>query len=205
VAGGLLVALAFFSGTGFFFVLSLHLQEGLGFGPLASGLTFLPFPVGVVLGSGVSVALLPRLGRTLVSLGGVGMVAGVGTLAAAATWSGTGLQGWHLAPGLAVAGVGMAMVSATLVNLVLAAVPERDAGTTSGLVHTAIQVGNAAAVAGAGTLFFSLLDHGLGSVQATSWTLAGELALFVVSVALSFTLPEAARARPSHAPVRAAA
>jgi MFS family permease len=52
VVGGLLIALLFFAGAGYSFVLTMHLQEGLGFTPLGTALAFLPFSLGVVAGSG---------------------------------------------------------------------------------------------------------------------------------------------------------
>jgi predicted MFS family arabinose efflux permease len=189
VVGGLLVALSFFSGTGFFFVLSLHLQEGLGFSPLATGLAFLAFPAGVVLGSGASIALAQKAGRATVTLGGLATAIGTTEMLAAVRSAGLPLQGWELAPGFAAAGFGTAIVSATLVNLVMASVPEPDTGAAAGLIQTAIQIGNAVAVAGSGSVFFSVLNRHLGSVAAVEASLWLELALVAGSVVLSIILP----------------
>jgi MFS family permease len=99
------------------------------------------------------------------------------------------LHTWQLAPGMLVAGVGMAMVSTTLVTIVLARVPGRDAGSASGVVNTTLQVGLAAGIAAVGTLFFTLLDDGVGFVDATRRSLWLEVGLFLASVLLSFLLP----------------
>jgi EmrB/QacA subfamily drug resistance transporter len=189
VVGGLLIALLFFAGAGYSFVLTLHLQEGLGFTPLGTALAFLPFSLGVVAGSGAAMQLVPRLGRRIVTGGGLVMALGVALLIVAVDRYGTGLDGWQLAPGMAVAGLGMAMVSTTLVSIVLARVPGRDAGSASGVVNTTLQIGLAAGIAAVGTLFFSLLDGGVGFVAATRWSLWLEVGLFLASAGLSFLLP----------------
>jgi hypothetical protein len=71
-----------------------------------------------------------------------------------------------------VAGLGMAMVSTTLVSIVLARVPGRDAGSASRVVNTTLQVGLAAGVAAA--------------TQRSLWL---EIGLFLASALLSFLLP----------------
>jgi EmrB/QacA subfamily drug resistance transporter len=189
VVGGLLIALLFFAGAGYSFVLTLHLQEGLGFSPLGAAMAFLPFSVGVVAGSGAAMQLVPRLGRRMVTGGGLVMALGVALLVAAVQRYGEALQGWQLAPGMLVAGVGMAMVSTTLVTIVLARVPGRDAGSASGVVNTTLQIGLAAGIAAVGTLFFTLLDDGVGFVDATFRSLWLEIGLFLASALLSFLLP----------------
>jgi EmrB/QacA subfamily drug resistance transporter len=189
VVGGLLIALLFFAGAGYSFVLTLHLQEGLGFSPLGAAMAFLPFSVGVVAGSGAAMRLVPRLGRRLVTGGGLVMALGVALLVAAVQRYGEALHGWQLTPGMLVAGVGMAMVSTTLVTIVLARVPGRDAGSASGVVNTTLQIGLAAGIAAVGTLFFTLLDDGVGFVDATRRSLWLEIGLFLTSALLSFLLP----------------
>ena len=86
MVGGLLVGLVFFAAaTGHAFVLTLYLQEGLGFTPLATAVAFLAFPVGVAVGSGAATQLVPRLGRRMVTGGGVVMALGFVLLIAACT------------------------------------------------------------------------------------------------------------------------
>jgi MFS family permease len=189
VVGGLLTALVFFAGAGYSFVITLYLQDGLGFNPLGAALAFLPFSLGVVAGSGAAIQLVPRLGRRIVTGGGLAMALGVALLIGAVHRYGDGLHAWQLAPGMLVAGLGMAMVSTTLVSTVLACVPGRDAGSASGVVNTTLQVGLAAGVAAVGTLFFTLLDDGVGVAAATQRSLWLEIGLFLASALLSFLLP----------------
>jgi MFS family permease len=197
MVGGLLVGLVFFAAaTGHAFVLTLHLQEGLGFTPLATAVAFLAFPVGVAAGSVAATQLVPRLGRRMVTGGGVVMALGFVLLIAAVHRYGTGLHGWQLAPGLIVAGLGMSMVAATLLTIVLSRVPGDAAGSASGVVNTTVQLGIAAGVALIGTVFLSLLDDRIGFVRATEQSLWLEVGLLLASAAVSFLLPPGP-ARPS--------
>ena len=189
VLGGLLVACVFFGGTGFNFVLTLLLQDGLGYSALATALTFLPFSLGLVVGSGAAMQLVPRLGRKLVIAGGPVMALGVLLMLAAVARYGDALQGWQVAPGQAVAGLGMALVASTLVNVVLAQVPTTEAGAASELVNTAIQIGVAAGIALIGAILFSLLGNGDSFVTAATGSLWVSAGLLVASAALSFLLP----------------
>jgi EmrB/QacA subfamily drug resistance transporter len=75
--GGVLAALTFFSGVaGFFLVMTLTLQVGLGFSPLHTALTFLPWSIGIAVAAGASVQLAPRLGRRLTVAGSLAMAPG---------------------------------------------------------------------------------------------------------------------------------
>jgi hypothetical protein len=71
----MVVGLVFLGGmTGFALTLGLYLQLGLGFTPLAAGLTQPPWALGVAVGSVLSVAWLsPRFGRTTIQGGAVVM------------------------------------------------------------------------------------------------------------------------------------
>jgi EmrB/QacA subfamily drug resistance transporter len=191
---GLLVALVFFASTGYFFVLTLHLQAGLGFGPLLTGTAFLPFALGVVVGSGAAARLVPRLGRTVVTAGAAAEAAGILGMILTVDRSGDALEAWHLAPSLVLAGLGLALVSATLVTITLSGVPADHAGSASGLVNTTLQLGSAVGVAALGALFFGLLtaEHGVppadyADASAQSLLLAAGLA--AASCPLSLLLP----------------
>jgi MFS family permease len=63
-AVGMVIALVFFLGVASFaLVLTLFLQEGLGFTPLHAGATFIPFSLGLFVASGAAARLEPRFGR----------------------------------------------------------------------------------------------------------------------------------------------
>src|SRR5262249_37430460 len=60
---------------------------------------------------------------------------------------------------LLVSGFGFGLVVAPMVDLILAGVPVRDAGSASGLLSTIQQVGMALGIALAGVVFFTQLAH----------------------------------------------
>lgn len=196
--GGLLVAAVFFCGTAYTLVLTVHLQTGLGYSPLHTALSTVPFTVGVGAGSGLGPRLMV-LGRRLVAAGSLVMAAGMALVLAAIGRYGHGLRSWQLAPGLAVAGFGMAMVAGTLVTIVLAKVPPRHSGPASSLVNTTIQVGVAAGVALVGTVYFGQLDGGRSPVRSAEVGLWLVVGLYVLSAAAAFALP-AGRVEPTDEP-----
>ncbi|MDA3647662.1 MFS transporter [Saccharopolyspora indica] len=157
---GLVLHIALFAGVaGFWVVFAMYTQLGLGFSTLQTGLTSLPWPVAILIFSGIGVALVNKLGRHLLSLGvllmGIGMVALLWAVTGSAAVTSLGL-----APGLALCGIGMALVAPSLMDLVLSGTPTGDAGSASGLMSTALQVGSALGVALIGVVYFgSLPDH----------------------------------------------
>jgi EmrB/QacA subfamily drug resistance transporter len=164
---GLLVAGIFFMGIpAFFLTFSIHLQIGLGFTALHAGLTTIPFAVGSALASAASVRLAPRLGRRILSLGCLLLAFGM----AGVIWTihryGGAVHSWELLPALAVCGIGLGCVIAPLVNVVIAGVRRQDAGSASGVLTTAQQLGGAIGVALIGVIFFGLLGSHASTVTA---------------------------------------
>ncbi len=157
---GLLVNLVFFLGVGsFFFVLALHLQIGLGFTPLRAGLTILPFSLGGVVASGISVQLTPKVGRWVLAAGALLMAGGMAGLILTFSLFGTRTGTWEVLPALLVAGFGMGLILPPLADVILAGVPGDDAGAASGVLSSTNQLGNAVGVALIGVLFFGLLAN----------------------------------------------
>ncbi|MEV2255307.1 MFS transporter [Streptomyces sp. NPDC050147] len=155
---GLLVMLSFFAIiSGLFFPFTLYLQAGLGFSPLAAGLATLPFSFGAMITSSFSALLAMRMGRKVLSIGMVVMGAGMTGLIWTVHHYGADLDGWNLAPALTVLGLGLGFVISPVVDIVLGGVPVEHAGSGSGLLSTANQLGAAAGVAVIGVLFFNLL------------------------------------------------
>jgi EmrB/QacA subfamily drug resistance transporter len=162
---GLLVAGIFFMGIpAFFLVLTIWLQIGLGFSALHAGVTGVPFAVGSALASGASVRLAPRLGRRILSVGTLLLVAGMLGLIWTVDRYGPDTHSWQLIPALAVCGLGLGSVIAPLVNIVLAGIRRQDAGSASGVLTTVQQVGGAIGVAVIGVIFFGLLGSHAATV-----------------------------------------
>ena len=155
---GLLMFFVFFSGLpATFLTLSLFLQIGLGFSALQAGVTLIPFAIASGVFSGLSIRLVPRLGRNVLSAGAA--LASLGILATIFTIHqvGPGLQGYQLIPALFVAGAGLGLLLAPSLNFVLAGVRPQDVGSASGVLTTVQQIGAALGIAIIGVIFFGLI------------------------------------------------
>jgi hypothetical protein len=133
------------------------LQIGLGFTPLHAGLTILPFSLGGVAASGISVQLAPKVGRRVLAAGALLMAMGMAGLIITFSLFGTGTGTWEMLPALLVAGFGMGLILPPLADVILAGVPVGDAGAASGVLSSTNQLGNAVGVAIIGVVFFGLL------------------------------------------------
>jgi EmrB/QacA subfamily drug resistance transporter len=189
---GLTVQFAFAAGLqGFFLVFALWLQAGMGFSPLAAGLTTVAFSVGSFALAPVAVALAQRYGRLVLACGGLLLALGIVGVALGASSVGTGVNPWPIVPGLVIAGAGLSLLVIPLVNVVLAAVPVGAAGGASGLFSTAQQFGGAVGIAVVGTAFFARL--GSRSVtEAFTQCLPIAAGLFLVAAVLALLLPRTA-------------
>lgn len=191
--GGVLAQVALYAAvTGFFLILALTLQSGLGFSALRTGLTFVAWSVGIALASGLAATLAPKLGRRLTITGALIMAVGMLGLLVSITVVAPDPTAWTLAPGLLLAGIGMGLVAPTLVDVSLREVTHDDAGSASGVVTTAGQLGGALGVAVLGAIFFSTLgaqpdraDH----LSALTVSLYYEIAVLVAAAAVMLLIP----------------
>ncbi len=198
---GLLASVFFFGAIGpFFLTLSIYLQTGTGRGAWQTGLVILPYAVGSIITSGLGIALAAKAGRALLVIGSLVLAASQALL-----WfivrggddPGYGL----LALSLFVGGLGLGLAAPILVNVILAGVPGRDAGSAGGLLSTVNQIGAAAGIAVLGTVFFSSLGRSSGDADqlqafgsAFAAVLPFEIAFYLVAAALMLLLPRAAAA-----------
>jgi hypothetical protein len=141
--------------AGFFFVMTIWLQAGEGFSPLRAGLTAVAFSIGTILVAPMLDPLVARGGRQALALGGLLLALGSVFVGVVALWSGSPVHAWLLAPGLVIAGAGLALMVIPLANIALSAVPAESAGLASGILSTTQQFGAALGVAILGEVFFS--------------------------------------------------
>jgi predicted MFS family arabinose efflux permease len=155
---GLVVSLVFFAGIpSFFFVFILTLQAGFGYSAVHAGSVTLGFAVFVAIASARSSAVVRRLGTRTLSLGTALLVVGMTGVVLTLHAAGTGLHGYQLLPSLAVAGAGAGLFLAPVTGVIIAGLPQHDAGSASGVLATAQQVGAALGIAVVGVIFFGLL------------------------------------------------
>jgi EmrB/QacA subfamily drug resistance transporter len=151
----------------FFLTFSLTVQVGLGYSALRAGLVTIPFSVGTAIASAMSARLAPRLGKYTISVGCTILCAGMAGVIATLQIRGESLGGPELIPALFVCGLGLGTVIAPLLHVILAGVPQRDAGSASGVLTTFQQLGGAIGIAVVGVIFFGLLGARADTSSAT--------------------------------------
>jgi EmrB/QacA subfamily drug resistance transporter len=180
---GLLMGIVIFSN---FFLLTLYVQQVLGWSALKTGVTFLATAGTTVLWAGVSQALVTKVGPRPV------MTAGLILLAAALYWyTRIPVDGHYwpdLLPAYLVFAAGLAFTFIPVSIAALAGVAPQQAGLASGLLNTSQQIGGAIGVAVVTTIFATqakdLLKTGHTPAQAfTSGFSHAFWALVIVAVA----------------------
>jgi EmrB/QacA subfamily drug resistance transporter len=154
----LLVAAGLFS---MFFFNTLYVQRVLGYSALEAGLAFLPFTAGIIVGSALSQALIPRLGAREVPLVGLALAV-VGMLLFLRLEPGGTYVG-DLLPGIVFCSVGMGLVFVPVTLIATSGIPADDAGLASGLFNTSQQIGGALGLAVLSTLAASTTTDALAS------------------------------------------
>lgn len=212
---GLGIAVVFFAANaGFLFLFAVYLQAGLGFSPIAAGLTYAPGAVGLLVTSLTAPRLIPLLGRRVLSVGYGAAALGYLATAAVVAGAGAAVTPLELAPALLIAGLGQGLGITPLMGTVLSGVDPRLAGAASGVLSTALQVGNVLGIAVLSLAFFAFLGtpaagSGLGGPYAAAFAASVPLAaaLTLVAFVLVRMLPtpqvEAANVLIERAPSRA--
>ncbi|RVU16051.1 MFS transporter [Streptomyces antnestii] len=162
---GLGVNLAFYIGIGMFNIgWTVYMQVGLGWSPMRAGLTSLSFCIGAFLTSSAAmIALVPKFGRKVLQAGAVVTVAGALSFLWAAGHYGSEISSWHLVVPMLLVGLGFGLIAAPLPQIVISEVPQKDAGSASGIVHTNAQLGFAIGGALVSVVFFAGLAGNTGS------------------------------------------
>jgi DHA2 family methylenomycin A resistance protein-like MFS transporter len=145
-AVGLLLNLGFY---GELFVITLYLQQHLGFSPLLAGIALLPQMTMAVVGSTASGLVMARTGPRLPML--AGLLVGAAGLFSLTAHGAHGPYAVLIVPFLAV-GLGMSFTMPAATAAVMEAAPTERAGLASGTLNAARQVGGVLGVALLGTL-----------------------------------------------------
>ncbi len=161
---GLVMAMTYFSGLAAFFMgLTIFLQQGFGYSPLATGLVFLAFGLGFVGATLRSSHVARRLGPLTISLG-AGMQAAslVAMITLAGSADGAPIKMVLLWPVLLFFGLGQGLALPTLIASAVGSsrIPPQEAGAASGVFTMVQQVAFALGVALIMGLFFTVLGSG---------------------------------------------
>jgi EmrB/QacA subfamily drug resistance transporter len=146
---------------GMFFLLSLYMQQVLGFSALKTGVGYLAVALTAVAASGAAQALVTRLGVKPVLITGL-VLLGVGQLYFTQV-SVNGSYVSDLLPGFVLIGIGLGFSFVPVSIAALAGVTGRDAGLASGLINTSQQIGGALGLAILTTIATTHTDNLLAS------------------------------------------
>ncbi|MEV8634392.1 MFS transporter [Streptosporangium sp. NPDC051023] len=194
---GLLLGLVFFAAvSGLLYVLSLFMQDGLGYSPMrAAAVGIAPIAAGIVVASISSYRLIVTMGRNLVFAGLLITLAGTGLLFGLVQAQGTGLSGWALAPTAFVIGLGMGTCFGTVYDVTMGDTDLDEAGSGSGSLAAVQQLANAIGAAAVTTVYFTSLGTQAHALTISLATIAGAILL---SCCVVWLLPRNAPARHHH-------
>jgi EmrB/QacA subfamily drug resistance transporter len=192
VGGGVFLMLAAAGSIfGLFLLSSLYLQNVLGWGPLSTGLAFIPLALAAGVGAHAAGHIVgkhgvrsPLAGAFLVAAAGMTLLAHVGE-------NGSYLR--DVLPGMLVAGLGLGVAVVSVSIAILTGAREEETGMISGLNSTSHEIGGTVGIA-----IFSTIAAGSGAVAgpqaaggiAHAFVAAGLLASVASLVALA-VLPRA--------------
>lgn len=173
------IAITMAVNAGFLFAIALHLQSGLGFSALRTGLTFVAAAV-TFGGVGLNWRRLPASWRPWMAAFGL-LLAALSFAALGLALRGGGDGGLMLYVGLLGLGAGLGLGFSPTFTLALSKVAPQDAADASGLLATVTQLGQLIGVAAIGTLFLNRLDAPGVHASAHAYAVTS-VALTVVSV-----------------------
>lgn len=146
-----------------FLLMSLYMQQVLGYSAIRAGLSYVPHALTVIVASAVASQLVTKVGFKPVLSAGMVVLAGGLVWFGHVSTHGT-FVGDVLGPSvLAGVGVGLAFVPATIAAVT--GVAEHEAGLASGLVNSSLQVGAALGISVLATLATTRSDALLASAH----------------------------------------
>jgi EmrB/QacA subfamily drug resistance transporter len=147
--GGLAIMMLVVGGQfSMFFLVVQYTQRVLDFGPLLSGMAFLPLTLGIFAMSRVTPRLIARLGaRTMIVVGTSGLAVSFVWLALLGSTDGSGSYASTILGPMLLNGLAAGFVFMPVTTTVLGGVQPEHAGAASGLLQTAQQLGGAIGLA----------------------------------------------------------
>ena len=164
-----------------FLLLTLYMQQVLGFSAMQTGVAYLAVALSAILWSTVAAQLVTRVGvkRVLV----VGMTALAVALAYFTQISVGGSYVGDLLPGFLLIGFGLGFSFVPISIAALAGIEPAEAGLASGLINTSQQVGGALGIAALSTIATSRTKDALaGGASRADGLVTGFHAAFVAAV-----------------------
>jgi EmrB/QacA subfamily drug resistance transporter len=160
---------------GMFFLLSLYMQEVLGFTAIKTGIGYLAVALTAIVSSAAAQALVTKTGVKPALLLGLGLVAAGLLLFTQISPNGSYFS--DLFPGFIVLGIGLGFTFVPISIAALAGVTGRDAGLASGLINTSQQIGGALGLAILTTVSTHQITKLLGEGESQPEALTGGYSL----------------------------
>jgi EmrB/QacA subfamily drug resistance transporter len=158
---GLVMGLAFFAAVnGSGYVLSLFLQQGLGYSAGRTSVAILPMTLGIIAASGAGMVLIGRLGRKLLLIGLLVTMAGVAWILAVIADQGVAVGEWSLLPPIFVIGLGMGTCFGIVFDIALGDLDPAEAGSASGSLSAVQQLAAGIGSAAVTSVYFAGLAAG---------------------------------------------
>jgi MFS family permease len=153
---GLLAIVAFmFMQAGFLFVTPVFMQMALGYTAFHSGLLILPMTIAIIIVATRVSKLTQIVAPKLIVQ--IGMLVVVGGILLVAVELKATVDQWAFLPGMIVAGIGIGLINAPLMNITQGAVPAKEQSEISGLSRAMSNLGGAFGTAVAGAVLMSTL------------------------------------------------
>ena len=182
-------------------VLTLFLQQGLGFSPVVAGMVTIPFALISAYTSYRSGKVVHKRGRPLVVVGLLAVLAGFGLVVLASFTVPDSLMPVAVAIAMTVAGAGGGAVISPNQTLMLEDIPVAQGGLAGSLAQVGQRIGTAIGLAAALSTFFYVLAEEATLTQSDryhdAFAVAATVVVGLVSSALVFALMDT-RIRKSH-------
>lgn len=171
----LVTSTLFFAVTnGVMITVVLHLELGLHDGPLATGLTLLPWSLGLAVASWFAGShFVPRYGSRVMHAGTATLAGGLAAVALAYRATAPDAYPTVLPFALALAGLGTGLFTAPFFTAALGAVGPQETGSAAGLLNAVQQLGGTLGIALIGGLYLDThggpriaAEHALGAAAA---------------------------------------
>jgi MFS family permease len=165
-------------------MLTLYMQQVLGFSPMRTGIAYLAVAGTAILWSAVAAQLVTRLGvKPVLTVGMMALTAGLVTFTQVSV-GGSYLT--DLLPGFLLVGLGLGFSFVPISIAALAGIQPAEAGLASGLLNTSQQIGGALGIAALSTIATTQSSDAIAAGSAVPVALVdGFTAAFVVGVAIA--------------------
>lgn len=185
---GLAAGATYFAGfTSVFVIMTLFLQQGLGFTPLAAGMAQMPFALLSALSSGMSGRLVAKFGRTVPVVGSGIAVLGTFAIAYASRVLAPEALPAVIITLLAITGLGSGLVISPNQTLTLESAPRSAAGMAGAVLQTLQRMGTAIGMSVVTTIFFVTIETSRGEPIEEAMRAGFANSMMVVGAILTLT------------------